>query len=177
MLFEIYKKYKFNKNADRISQNMLFTRWRLYFKHKMSQLCKNGFRGLADDVDFRPGAYAIGCLQISIGKRNVIRPNSMLLTDTPDKSELSIRIEDNGMIGSGVHIYVSNHRFDDLDTPFIDQGWYDSKHLKIEHGAWIGADVTILPGVIVGYHSVVGTGAVVTKSIPPHSLAVGNTAK
>jgi acetyltransferase-like isoleucine patch superfamily enzyme len=38
---------------------------------------------------------------------------------------------------------------------------------------WIGANVTILPGVSIGDHSVIGAGAVVTRDIPAYSLAVG----
>lgn len=42
---------------------------------------------------------------------------------------------------------------------------------------WIGSHVTILPGVSIGDHVAVGAGSVVTKSIPPHCLAVGNPAR
>jgi len=47
----------------------------------------------------------------------------------------------------------------------------------IEDHVWIGSRVTILPGVHIGQHSVVGAGAVVTKSIPADCLAVGNPAR
>ncbi len=39
--------------------------------------------------------------------------------------------------------------------------------------AWFGGHVTVLPGVTIGEGSVIGAGSVVTKDIPPHSLAVG----
>ena len=42
--------------------------------------------------------------------------------------------------------------------------------ITIEDGAWIGARVTILPGVTVGAGSVVAAGAVVTRSVPPQTL-------
>ena len=38
---------------------------------------------------------------------------------------------------------------------------------------WIGANVTVLPGVTIGKNSVIGAGAVVTKNIPDNCLAVG----
>lgn len=44
----------------------------------------------------------------------------------------------------------------------------------IGDNCWIGADVTILPGVTIGAHTVVGAGSVVTKDIPDHVIAVGN---
>lgn len=47
----------------------------------------------------------------------------------------------------------------------------------IHDHVWIGSNVTILKGVEIGEGSVIGSGSVVTKSIPSHSLAVGNPAK
>ena len=47
----------------------------------------------------------------------------------------------------------------------------------IKKGASIGANATILPGIEIGEHSVVGAGAVVTKSIPPYAVVMGNPAK
>jgi acetyltransferase-like isoleucine patch superfamily enzyme len=39
---------------------------------------------------------------------------------------------------------------------------------------WIGANAVVTAGVTIGKHSVVAAGAVVTKDIPPYSVAVGN---
>jgi acetyltransferase-like isoleucine patch superfamily enzyme len=47
----------------------------------------------------------------------------------------------------------------------------------IRRGAYIGAQVTILQGVEIGEQAVVGAGAVVTKSVPAHTLAAGVPAK
>ena len=44
----------------------------------------------------------------------------------------------------------------------------------IRKGAKIGANVTILPGVIVGEHALVGAGAVVTRDVEPGAVVVGN---
>lgn len=44
----------------------------------------------------------------------------------------------------------------------------------IEDNCWIGAGVTICPGVRIGKNSVIGAGSVVTKDIPENSVAVGN---
>lgn len=47
----------------------------------------------------------------------------------------------------------------------------------VEKGAFIGANATILPGVRIGSNAMIGAGAVVTKSVPPHAIAVGNPAR
>ena len=43
--------------------------------------------------------------------------------------------------------------------------------------AWIGAGATVLPGVRVGRHAVVGAASVITKDVPDYAVAVGNPAK
>lgn len=52
-----------------------------------------------------------------------------------------------------------------------------SEDVVINNDVWIGANVTILPGVTIGKCSVIGAGAIVNKSIPAYSIAVGNPVK
>jgi len=47
----------------------------------------------------------------------------------------------------------------------------------IRRGASIGANATILPGITIGQNAMVGAGAVVTRSVPPHAVVVGNPAR
>ena len=49
--------------------------------------------------------------------------------------------------------------------------------IKIENDVWIGANSVVLPGVQIGNHSVIGAGSIITKDIPPYSVAVGNPAR
>jgi acetyltransferase-like isoleucine patch superfamily enzyme len=51
------------------------------------------------------------------------------------------------------------------------------KPIVIKRNAWIGAAVTILPGVTVGENSVVAAGAVVTKDVPANTVVAGVPAK
>ena len=66
----------------------------------------------------------------------------------------------------------------------IDSGTHDActleaKALPISIGSrvWCGIEVTIIAGVTIGDDCVIGAGSVVTKSIPPSSVAVGSPAK
>jgi acetyltransferase-like isoleucine patch superfamily enzyme len=47
----------------------------------------------------------------------------------------------------------------------------------VKKGASIGANATILPGLIIGEGSMIGAGAVVTKDVPPRTLVVGSPAR
>ena len=79
----------------------------------------------------------------------------------------NIKIGKNCQIASHSGIYANNHR---------DYG-LSRKGIEIEDKCWIGSGVRILDGVTIGTGSVIGAGAVVTKDIPPHSIAVGVPAK
>lgn len=53
----------------------------------------------------------------------------------------------------------------------------DEQPVLIREYAWVGAGATILPGVCIGRHAIVGAGSVVTKDVPDYAVAVGNPAK
>jgi acetyltransferase-like isoleucine patch superfamily enzyme len=176
MSLGILERIKFWKSADRIGPDIPYTHWRLYFKPMMKKLCKSKFKYFDDTAEFRPGAYAVGCSKISIGKRCVVRPATMLFADSQEK-DAGITIENDVLIGSGVHIYIGNHRFDNPRIPIIDQGHNKPEGVVLKKGCWIGANCIILPGVIVGENAVVGAGAVVTKNVPDKAVAAGNPAR
>lgn len=175
-LSELMQRIRFWREADRIGPDIPLTHWRLHFKSTMVKLCQAKFRFFDDTADFRPGAYAICTSKISLGKRVVVRPTTMLFAD-PREGGAGIIIEDDVMMGSGVHLYVNNHRFDSPDIPIIDQGHYVSQEVVLKKGCWLGANVIVLPGVTIGENSVVGAGSLVTKSIPSGVLAAGNPAR
>lgn len=54
------------------------------------------------------------------------------------------------------------------------QGLEKALPITIGDNCWIGADVTILPGVTIGDNTIIGAKSVVTKDIPDHVIAVGN---
>lgn len=175
-LKELINRIKFWQQADRLGSDMPLTHWRLYFKSTMISLCQKKFKHFDSTAEFRPGAYAFCCSKISIGKRVVIRPASILHADDRPGAA-GIIIEDNVLIGPGVHIYTNTHCFDDPNIPLIDQGYYRSGSVVLKKGCWIGANVLILQGVTIGENAVVGAGSVVTKSVPARMVAAGNPAK
>jgi maltose O-acetyltransferase len=89
----------------------------------------------------------------------------------------STTIGNNVMMGPEVVIYTRNHNFDRTDIPMCQQGFGEFKPVVIGNDVWIGRRVIFLPGVTIGDGCVIGAGAVVSKSLPPYSIAVGNPAK
>jgi UDP-2-acetamido-3-amino-2,3-dideoxy-glucuronate N-acetyltransferase len=81
-----------------------------------------------------------------------------------------IQIEDDVFIGPNVSF--TNDKF-----PRSRQWLNENLSTKIRCGASIGAGATILPGITIGEKAMIGAGAVVTSSIPPFAIAVGNPAK
>lgn len=80
------------------------------------------------------------------------------------------------LIAAHVGIFANNHIFDDPTQTIEDQG-ITREGIVIEDDCWLGHAVTVLDGVTIGKGSVIGAGAVVTKDIPPFSIAVGVPAK
>jgi len=175
-ILEIINKIKFWHNADRIGPDILLTYWRIFFKSKMLKLCKQKFLFFDESSEIRPGAYIVGCSQISIGKRIIIRPGTMLHGES-NSLDTTIIIEDDVLIGCGVHIYVENHEFKNPFVVISEQGHSPAKQVLIKEGCWIGANVIILPGVTIGKNSVIGAGSIVTKSIEDNVVAAGNPAR
>jgi acetyltransferase-like isoleucine patch superfamily enzyme len=173
---EFFDRISFWRSADRLGPDIPLTHFRLYFPSLMRKLCEKKFKKFGRGAEFRPGAYAIACSKISLGDKVVIRPGTMLFADARPNGQ-GIVIEDDVMLGSGVHIYCQNHRFDDPHKPLIEQGYYDSQEIVLKRGCWIGANAIILPGVTVGQNSVVGAGSIVTKSVPDRVVVAGNPAR
>ncbi|WP_436414228.1 acyltransferase [Petrimonas sp.] len=176
MFVEIFKRIKFWNSADRIGPDIPTTHWKLFFRSTMLKLCKKKFLFFSNTAEIRPGSYIIGCSQISIGDNVVIRPHVQMHGETSSLSE-SISIEDNVLVGCGVHFYVENHKFDNPDLDIICQGHSLAKPILIQKGSWIGANAIILPGVTIGRNTVVAAGSVVTKSFGPNLVIGGVPAR
>ena len=89
----------------------------------------------------------------------------------------NITIGDDVLIASDCCILSENHGFNPSDeTPYMDQRLLTSDTF-IDDGVWIGAGVTIMPGVHIGKRCVIGAGAVVNHDVPDYCMAVGVPAK
>lgn len=167
------QRWRWSRKADRLGPDMLGTYFLFFLPSMQRKICKEKFLFFGENAEFRMGAYAVQCSNIKIGKNVVIRPNCVLMAS----QDSVIDIENDVLVGSGVHIYVSNHRFDDVSLPIYHQGHSPSEAVKIKEGSWIGAGAIILPGVTIGKNSVVGAGSIVTKNVEDFTVVAGNPAK
>jgi acetyltransferase-like isoleucine patch superfamily enzyme/dTDP-4-dehydrorhamnose 3,5-epimerase-like enzyme len=81
-----------------------------------------------------------------------------------------VRLENDVFIGPNATF--TNDRF-----PRSKQYLPEYPQTVVRRGASIGANATILPGIVVGEGAMVGAGSVVTHSVPPHAKLMGNPAR
>ena len=101
---------------------------------------------------------------VKIGKNVTVMNGALMM------SAGGITLEDNVLIAANVQLISNNH--DPYDRYVI-----TCKPILIKEGAWVGAGATILPGVTVGKHAIIGANSVVSKNIPDYAVAVGCPAK
>ena len=108
--------------------------------------------------------------QIDLPKQLTIGRNVFINHSFTAMSIGGITLEDNVQIGPHVTIVTDNH---DFDNRYV----LKCRSVRVCKNAWIGANVTIMPGVTVGENAVIAGGAVVTKDVPANSVVGGNPAK
>lgn len=87
-----------------------------------------------------------------------------------------IEIGKNVMIANAVSIRDTNHNFNDLSKPMIQQG-FNTAPVKIMDNVWLGHGVVITQGVTIGSGAIIAANAVVTKDVPENAIAGGVPAK
>ena len=103
---------------------------------------------------------------IKIGKRVFINAGCQF------QDQGGIEIGDDVLIGPQTIIATLNH-----DPNPEKRGGMIPKPVRICDKVWLGARVTICPGVTIGEGAIVGAGAVVTKDVSPRTVVAGAPAK
>lgn len=117
-------------------------------------------------VSFSVDPYDGGVGSISIGDYCVISPGLRI------RSAVGVEIGNNCMFAEGIYI--------------TDADWHDAYHrifpgkrdpVRIGNNVWVGDRATICKGVTIGDNSIIGACSVVTKDVPPNTIAAGNPAR
>ncbi len=130
--------------------------------------------------------------RLELGPHVLFEPDVWLTSDTGRISlgegticNLSVMIAAVSSVSIGAHCLLANgcvvtdgdHRVDDPVTPVPWQGFTSQGPVVIGDNVWLGAHVVVTSGVTIGERCVVGANSVVTRDLPPFSVAVGAPAR
>ena len=127
--------------------------------------------------------------RLEIGEHTLLEPHVWLTTGDSGRIRIGrgtflnvavmvasvelVEIGDHCMLANGCFITDGNHRFDDFEQPVTWQGFSTKGPTRIADNVWCGANVVITSGVTVGGRCVIGANSVVTRDLPPYSIAAG----
>jgi acetyltransferase-like isoleucine patch superfamily enzyme/dTDP-4-dehydrorhamnose 3,5-epimerase-like enzyme len=115
---------------------------------------------IGSDCNICDGVFVEG--DVTIGDRVTLK----MAVEVPN----GVEIEDDVFVGP--HAAFTNDPFP------RSRAWLDEHPVtRVRRGASIGANATVLPGIEIGAGAMVGAGAVVTRSVPPHAIVTGNPAR
>ncbi|GAA1590471.1 hypothetical protein GCM10009789_50220 [Kribbella sancticallisti] len=147
-------------------------------------------RELSGKTDLAPDVYvaeaaAVFCDELRMGERSYIGAHAYVTGSVALGADTTINpfavVRGRITLGDGVRIgaYASLLAFNHgtaPDRPIFRQS-QTSLGITVGDDVWIGSNVTILDGITIGAHSIVGAGAVVTKNVDEWSVVAGNPAR
>jgi len=109
-----------------------------------------------------------GVGDVLIGQRSRIGMGNVLIGP--------VTIGNDVILAQNIVMSGLNHGYEDITLPPHDQP-VTKKLITLEDEVWVGANAVIVAGITIGKHAVIAAGSVVTKDVPPYSVAAGNPAK
>ena len=153
------------EQTKRTSDKLFELNHTLPFTEKYNHLIKDFFTGgLGENCYILTPLYINLVENLHIGNHVSINPYFKCMAAG------NIYIEDNVQIAMNVSLITNNH-------DFYERSILTVKDIHIKKNAWIGAGVTILPGVTIGENAVVGAGSVVTHDVLANTVVAGNPAR
>ena len=133
---------------------------------KRTAMLKEMFAEIGEGCYIEPPLHANwGGKYVHFGHHVYANFNLTLVDDT------HIYIGDNTLMGPNVTLVTAGH-------PILPElrlrGLQYNMPIRIGKNCWLGAGVTVLPGVTIGDHTVVGAGSLVTRDLPANVVAVGS---
>lgn len=152
--------------------------YKIYFKlerlidNERVRMLKKRMKYCGTGVYIHPSCHILGLDAMEIGN------NCSIASFTTIYAKFGLKIGDNCLISSNCGISSYNHIQASYQRPLdtAQDGQY-SQPVLIGNNVWIGMNACVLPGVSIGDNSIIGSGSVVTKSIPANEIWVGNPAR
>jgi acetyltransferase-like isoleucine patch superfamily enzyme len=148
-----------------------FARWPLH--GNVLEALREGRLELGPHVLLEPNVWltAPGTARIRIGGGSFLNVGVMVAAH-----EL-VEIGEHCMLANGCFVTDADHRFDDPDKPVPWQGFTSKGPTRLGDNVWLGANVVVTSGVTIGERAVIGANSVVTKDVPPRTIAAGVPAR
>jgi len=144
-----------------------FARWPL--QGNALEALRDGRLEVGEGTLFEPQVWltAPGEARIRIGAGTFLNIGVMVAAH-----EL-VEIGDHCMFANGCFVTDAAHRFDDPGRPVTWQGFTAKGPTRIGDNVWCAANVVVTSGVTIGERCVIGANSVVTRDLPPYSIAAG----
>jgi acetyltransferase-like isoleucine patch superfamily enzyme len=126
---------------------------------------------LQDDVWLSRGSYIVaGEAEVVVGPQTYVGHRCLIY------GHAGVTVGRDVLLANDVQLICGNHTFSRRDVPIRAQPPQGAP-IVVEDDVWLGASAIVLGGVTVGRGAVVGAGSVVTRSLPPYSIARGVPAR
>jgi len=132
-------------------------------------LVKKTIKKCGEEVVVKDHCYFGNGARLTVGNRTQLGQNAQLGGE--------IILGDDILMGPDIVIMTTSHNFDRIDIPINQQGADEEKPVIIGNDVWLGTRSVIMPGVKIGNHCIVASGAVVTKSFEDYAIIGGVPAK
>ncbi|MDR3400918.1 MAG: acyltransferase [Chthoniobacter sp.] len=144
-----------------------------------------------------PTAQVLGWQQVRVGHHTIIGENTWININQRTSSEPAVNIGDNCFIarrnflsagarikigdycltGPDCHFLGADHDFSSPFAPYAATGVTPDGVIEVGPNCWFGSSVIVMKNVRIGFGSVVGAGALITRDVPPCSVVVGSPAR
>jgi acetyltransferase-like isoleucine patch superfamily enzyme len=155
----------------RFARSEAFVRWPVH--GNVLEAMREGRLQLGAGTLLEPNVWITAPEQarVKIGKGTFLNLGVMIA------AEHLVEIGEHCMLANGCFVSDSSHRYDDPEQPITWQGFQGKGPTRIGDNCWLGSGVVVTSGVTIGERCVIGANSVVTRDIPPFSVAAGAPAK
>ena len=177
--------------------NFMFNRLPVMIRCRIQSMCFAGKMSFGRGSFMHHSVHLLGKDNIRIGENVCVSEGCWFNVNHRIKDKVSIKIGNNCFIGKqnfftsgdlisigdytlttiGCKFIGSSHNVEDPEVPYLLTGTTNDDQIQIGVNCFLGASAIVLGNIKIGHGSVIGSGSLVLRDVPPFSLAVGNPAE